>query len=188
MKTQLTEQSILLFEKKGFSQTSIQDIVASLGVTKGTFYYYFSSKEELLMEIHSRYIDDLLMRQNEILNAPNCSCKEKLRKIVSMLISDIKLQGASANVFFREMRHLSDENASGLREKREQFRLNIEELLLKGVRTGEFKSTLNADMTAFGILGMTNWSYQWFHPMGKVTDQELTMIYMDMILHGIASD
>ena len=63
MKEEITRHSVKLFQQKGFSETSIQDIVDSLGVTKGTFYYYFKSKEQLLMEIHSRYIDDLLHRQ-----------------------------------------------------------------------------------------------------------------------------
>ena len=48
VKEKITEQSIRLFEKKGFSETSIQDIVDSLGVTKGTFYYYFSGSNSLI--------------------------------------------------------------------------------------------------------------------------------------------
>ena len=38
MKEKITEQSVKLFQEKGFSETSIQDIVDLLGVTKGTFY------------------------------------------------------------------------------------------------------------------------------------------------------
>lgn len=60
MKAKITEHSIRLFEQKGFTETSIQDIVDSIGVTKGTFYYYFSSKEQLLMDIHMDYITKLL--------------------------------------------------------------------------------------------------------------------------------
>lgn len=185
MKNKIIAQSIELFEKKGFSQTSIQDIVSSLGVTKGTFYYYFTSKEELLMDIHLTYIDDLIRRQKGFLDDPEKTCKEKLKNMMYLLISDIKHQGANANVFFREMRHLNEENANGIKEKREMFRLNLEKLLKEGVKSDEFKDSLQVDMVAFGILGMTNWSYQWFHPDGKVTDRELTEIYLDMLLNGI---
>lgn len=41
MKEKIIEVSIDLFGKHGFTETSIQDIVDGLGVTKGTFYYYF---------------------------------------------------------------------------------------------------------------------------------------------------
>ena len=109
MKEKLTEQSIRLFEKKGFSETSIQDIVDSIGVTKGTFYYYFSSKEELLMDIHLGYINNLLDHQERILN-DDISCKQKLFEIVNMLISNIKTQGPAAKIFFREINNYNNNN------------------------------------------------------------------------------
>ena len=51
MKGKITQVSIQLFEQKDFSETSIQDICDGPGVTKGTFYYYFTSKEELQDEV-----------------------------------------------------------------------------------------------------------------------------------------
>jgi len=186
MKKEIIEHSILLFEKKGFSQTSIQDIVDALNVTKGTFYYYFSSKEELLMDIHLQYIDDLLNRQAMILHDASLSCCKKLAKIIHLLISDIKERGPSARVFFREIRHLSNKNVKVIKKKRTEFRVNIQRLIEEGIAKGEFKSHLQADLIAFGILGVTNWSYQWFKPEGKVTDEALSHIFTDMILNGIA--
>lgn len=188
MKTKITEQSIRLFEKKGFSQTSIQDIVDSLEVTKGTFYYYFSSKEELLMDIHLHYIDDLLNRQQQIITDGTLTYKEKIKAIVYLLIHDIKTLGPSARVFFREMRHLNEEHIAEIKQKRAEFRLNIEQVLKDGVACGEFKADLNAPMVTFGILGITNYSYQWYKPNGKVTDEELTDVFVDLILSGIAAE
>lgn len=40
-----------LFESKGFSSTTIEDITSSAGVAKGTFYNYFQRKEDLAMEL-----------------------------------------------------------------------------------------------------------------------------------------
>lgn len=185
MKEKITKQSILMFEKKGFSDTSIQDIVEAVGVTKGTFYYYFTSKEQLLMDIHLGYIDDLLARQEAILKKGSGS-QEKLESIVFLLISDIKGHGPSGRVFFREMRHLAKENAAEVKEKRERFRLNIEKLIALGMQQGEFRQNLQADMIAFAILGATNWSYQWFNPSGGISAERLAEIYSDLILNGIA--
>ncbi|WP_054950691.1 TetR/AcrR family transcriptional regulator [Numidum massiliense] len=185
MRDKIVAQSIRLFEQKGFSQTSIQDIVDALKVTKGTFYYYFSSKEQLLMEIHLAYIDDLLRRQAAIMAERSTTFKEKLHQNVYLLIGDIQEKGPSGRVFFREMRHLSPENAADIREKRTTFRKNIEQIVSEGIRRGEFRENLQAQMVAFAILGMTNWSYQWFDPHGGVTAEELTHIFMTMILQGI---
>lgn len=185
MKAKITEQSLLLFEKKGFSNTSIQDIVEALNVTKGTFYYYFTSKEELLMEIHVDYINRLLERQMPILEDKHLACKEKLHKTVHLLISDIQKYGSSGRVFFREMRHLDEKNEEIIREKREEFRLSIENIIKEGMNHGEFRNNLQADMIAFGLLGITNWSYQWYNPAGKVSVDELTNIFIEMIFNGI---
>ncbi len=185
MKEKITEESIRLFEKKGFSDTSIQEIVDALGVTKGTFYYYFSNKEELLMDIHLGYINSLLHHQEMILNDPAKNCREKLFEIVYMLIHNIEHQGPSARVFFREMRHLSKENLEKITKKRDVIRFNIEKLLREGVQKGEFRQNLKVDIATFGILGVANWSYQWFNPKGPVTDREVAEIFVEMILSGI---
>ncbi|WP_099156880.1 TetR/AcrR family transcriptional regulator [Virgibacillus ndiopensis] len=185
MKDKITETSILLFEKKGFSATSIQDIVDVLGVTKGTFYYYFSSKEQLLMDIHDAYITNLLERQGRIIHNDAIKQKEKIVQIIRLLITDIANNGPSARVYTREVRHLADDNIEKIKQKREQFRLNVENVIRKGIDQGEFKEDLRVDMITFGILGVTNWSYNWFRPEGEVSPQELVKIYADMILTGI---
>lgn len=185
MKEKITEQGTRLFERKGFSETSIQDIVDSLGVTKGTFYYYFSSKEELLMDIQVGYVNDLLLRQEQILKDQALSCKDKLAGIVHMLLTDIKTRGSAAKIFFREMKNLSEEHLQMLLPKRDQFRYNLEDLIKEGMKSGEFKPDLNANIIAFGILGTTNWSYYWFHPEGSVSDKDVAEIFVEMILNGI---
>ncbi|HSI65884.1 MAG TPA: TetR/AcrR family transcriptional regulator [Planococcus sp. (in: firmicutes)] len=184
MKERIKQQSILLFERKGFSETSIQDIVESLGVTKGTFYYYFNSKEQLLMAIHLGYIDDLLQRQEGILKQTVAS-RIKLEGIIELLIRDIEQYGPSGRVFFREMRHLAVENADEVKRKREQFRTNIEHLIRDGIKEGEFRQGIQPDIIAFTILGVTNWSYQWFNPAGEISADLLSSIYSDVILNGI---
>ncbi|OYD07848.1 TetR family transcriptional regulator [Paludifilum halophilum] len=187
MKKRIVEQSILLFERKGFSETSIQDVVEALGVTKGTFYYYFSSKEQLLRDIHLMYIDDLLTLQEQIIENPETSYRTKLSETVKLLVTQIKVTGRPARVFHREMMHLKPESASTVKQKRRLFRFNIQKIIESGVETGEFRKDLQADLVAFAILGMCNWSYNWFHPNGSVTDEELAEAYMETLLNGMVN-
>lgn len=188
MKEKILEKSIVLFEKKGFSETSIQDIVDELSVTKGTFYYYFKSKEALLMDIHLRYIDDIVDKQKRIVEDVSKDSKTKLFDIVYMLLNSIETKGMSARVFFREMRNLSDEHLSQIVPTRERFFNQLKTLIEDGINKGEFRGDLRSDMVTFAILGACNWSYQWFNPNGPVPDFEVAEIYLEIFLNGISAE
>jgi len=49
-----------LFAAKGYHGTTIDEIVQATGIAKGTFYIYFDSKEELLVEVIKRLIESTL--------------------------------------------------------------------------------------------------------------------------------
>jgi AcrR family transcriptional regulator len=185
MKDKIIETSIRLFDRKGYTATSIKDIVERMDVTKGTFYYYFNSKQDLLRDIHLDYIEDLITQQQKILIDPDKDCTEKLNRIIYMVISNIRTKRESARIFFREMRHLSGKHIEDISNKRNLFRKNYQELIETGITKGEFKSSIPADMLTFGILGITNWSYYWYNPDGDIKEEELARIYTDIILNGV---
>lgn len=188
MKQKLMETGIQLFDQNGFKSTSVQDIVQLLGVTKGTFYYYFTSKEELLKDIHLSYIEELVRKQEAILKHSQTDCTKKLYEIIFMLISSIRTDRPSARIFSREMRHLSGNYIDEIKGKRNVFRKNTQKLIEEGIRQGQFKSNLRADILTMGILGMTNWSFYWFNPDGEVPEERVVEIYVDMILNGISKN
>ncbi len=188
MKEQIIATCTQLFEQKGFRETSIQEIVEELGVTKGTFYYYFSSKEQVLMMIHTKYIDHLLLQQAEIMQNKQLTNKDKLRALIRMLFMNIIPNGDQARVFFREFRHLKDEHMKEVRAKRNQVRHAFENVLREGMDSGAFKNDLEPDIISLGILGACNWSYQWFQPGGKYLDTEIADMFINMIYTGIEQE
>jgi len=62
---QLMEHATRRFAENGYHPTSVAEIVQGLGVGKGVFYWYFSSKEELLLEILRDAQHDLRRRQQQ---------------------------------------------------------------------------------------------------------------------------
>ena len=68
-RAQILLRAANLFAERGYHPTSVADIVASLGVGKGVFYWYFASKEELLCEILRAGHQDLRRRQHEVIAA-----------------------------------------------------------------------------------------------------------------------
>lgn len=81
--------STQLFCEKGYEQTSIQDILDELHLSKGGLYHHFKSKEEILEAVlnkRTQYILDLLHGLIENTKADNA--KERLRKIIHCLLTD----------------------------------------------------------------------------------------------------
>jgi hypothetical protein len=56
-----------LFIEKGFQSTSIQDILEYSGIAKGTFYNYFSSKNELLIALFNKLYKEMEKERDELL-------------------------------------------------------------------------------------------------------------------------
>lgn len=66
-KQHVIEMAHQLFKDKGFQSTSIQDILEYSGISKGTFYNYFSSKNELLIALFKSLFKKLEKERNELL-------------------------------------------------------------------------------------------------------------------------
>jgi TetR/AcrR family transcriptional repressor of nem operon len=70
-KEHVLEQAAALIRERGFRSTSIGDILERAGVQKGSFYYYFPSKEDLGHAVLDRWTQDLRGRLLEFLTAPD---------------------------------------------------------------------------------------------------------------------
>jgi AcrR family transcriptional regulator len=78
-----------LFDTKGYEKCTVNDILKEIAIAKGTFYYYFRSKEEVLDAIVSRYTDIIISQVDKILKTDNISPEEKLmRAFMAMRITN----------------------------------------------------------------------------------------------------
>mgnify|MGYP003650477728 CR=1 FL=1 len=59
-KEHILKTSLLLFLQKGFKEVTMNEIVKSSGFSKGAFYHYFSSKEEVFKEVLDVYFGQML--------------------------------------------------------------------------------------------------------------------------------
>lgn len=55
-----------LFCSRGYDQTSTNDILAEIGIARGTLYYHFSSKEDILDAMIDRILDEIVRRASRI--------------------------------------------------------------------------------------------------------------------------
>jgi len=72
---------MLVLEKRGVRDITVDDIVRSVGLGKGSFYTYFKSKEECLYQVLTTAIADVY-EQISLIKSENLSTKEKAAKFV----------------------------------------------------------------------------------------------------------
>ena len=77
-KNEILDAAEMLFTSKGYSKTTVNDILQIVGIAKGTFYYYFKSKEEVMDAIVMRFINSGVEAARVIALDPNLKAPEKI--------------------------------------------------------------------------------------------------------------
>jgi len=90
-KNELLDTAQEIFLTKGYKQTSVESIIKKVGVAKGTFYYYFKSKEDLLDKLVKRMADKIQIEIKKIVKKTDLDAISKLEKAYSVA-GNIKLQ------------------------------------------------------------------------------------------------
>lgn len=67
-----------LFVRQGFDKTSISDILKEAGIARGTLYYHFDSKEEIMNELIRRYGEAMVDRAREVAEDQTLPVRERL--------------------------------------------------------------------------------------------------------------
>jgi AcrR family transcriptional regulator len=69
--------------KKGYEATTISEIMKTAGISKGTLYHYFTSKEEILDAVIEFIVESMSGEYQILLNRSDLSAMEKLRLVLS---------------------------------------------------------------------------------------------------------
>lgn len=150
---------------KGFSATSIEEIIAAVGITKSGFFYHFRDKGELAKGLLLRYLDedkrlldDLFRRADELNSDPLHGFLVALKLFAEMLANLPKAHpGCLAasfayqdQLFNRDIREL---NAGGILAWRVRFRERIERIAERYPPKQEIDVDALADMAATLVEG-----------------------------------
>lgn len=181
---ELADIAARVFAERGYHDASVSDLVKATGLQRGGLYYYISSKQELLVLIHQRFMEPLLKESYMVLDAGK-SPEETIRMLAQILLGSVERYQDQVTVFLREWRNIQhapewDEIINVRRE--------YEELILRVLRAGseaEVFSISDEKMTLMSFLGMINYTYQWFNPDGPVSVEELANQISSIFLYGI---
>ena len=66
-KQELLQIAYRMFLQKGYEETSVDEIISQAGIAKGTYYYYFETKEQMLEEVIGMMIEQEMQAAEQIL-------------------------------------------------------------------------------------------------------------------------
>lgn len=91
--------SAKLFAEKGYDKTSMQDIVDTLGMSKGGIFHHFNSKEDIFNAVMERQFEQIIETVNQWLDEmQGLTAKEKLRGLIKRNLTDEKIIKESGNM------------------------------------------------------------------------------------------
>lgn len=179
------QAAVELFATRGYEKTSMDDIASSLGITKGSLYYYISSKRDLLAKALLGLTVELRNGLNQIVESET-SFTEKLRSAFRHHVGFFFEDYPRACVFLEErLTALTSRQRRRVVQERDQYESVWRRLIEKGIEHGEFRSDLDVPMVVRGILGMCNWMIKWFRLDGKWSPTQVADLYAEMVLCGI---
>ena len=180
-KREATRQDILtaaraLFLEKGYDATSVDDLVLAANVAKGTFYYHFNSKDELLHALQELVIDEFSAQARRKLTE-GASPLKVLSEFVSEMAKWNEANSDLSRAVFAEKFSRFSKNNHGdhcaMEEKKRKFVGLIVELITLAQKSGEIRNDVGADDLVRVILPpiMYTTATWLFNPEGSLSER-----------------
>lgn len=170
-----------VFARKGYEDTSIDDIADELGATKGRVYHYFRTKSDLLLGVHTSGTGALVQTARTLAEDDSLAPPERLfqmaRAHAMAMMTDHSYQYVSLQIVHDRPRNTAGHNDHAwgqVLELRREYQNMFEHVLLAGRANADF-TVADPRLTMRGILGALNWITVWYDPETS-TDKSLRTV------------
>ena len=190
---ELLAAALDLFVEKGYAATKAEEVARHAGVSKGTLFLYFASKEELFKAVVRDNIAGRFPEWNAELEAFSGSTAELLRHFMTMWWARVGATKASGitKLMMSEASNFPELAAFYQQEVIEPGYELIRRILQRGVDRGEFRPI---DMTygVYIVLAPMIFLMTWKHSLGAcagapeaLVPEDYLAAQVDTILHGL---
>ena len=192
---ELLDAALDLFVEKGFSATRVEEVAAHAGVSKGTLFLYFQSKEDLFKAVVRENIANKFPTWQEEFITFEGSSSDMLRyALVSWWerIGNTRASGITKLVM-SEAQNFPEIAEFYQEEVIKPGNAMIRRILERGVQSGEFRE-LDLEQAVHIIVAPMIFLMLWKHSMGacaasaKIVDPEQFIhMQVDVLLHGMTA-
>jgi AcrR family transcriptional regulator len=129
-KKQIMSAAIKLFNEYGYEKTSVNKVIESIDIAKGTFYHYFPSKEELLIKIIDDFYSGFIEEIIHLSETTSLNPFEKMKIILKKLIQPGNEQNPFAG-------YIDDDRTNKIHSvSEERFRFHFHPILTHVLKEG----------------------------------------------------
>ncbi len=184
---ELIDAAAKIFQDKGYEAASIQDVADALGILKGSVYYYIDSKEDLLFAAIQEVHESALANMEKIreLDEPPLTL---IRLFIESHVKHVSDNLVKATVFFHDFRSLDPKRHEYIVSERDSYDAFLRELIMRGQAEGSICKDVDPKLATLAILGMMNWTYQWYRVGGSMDSATIGRQFADFALAGLACD
>jgi AcrR family transcriptional regulator len=185
LREQILESASRLFYDRGYGATSIRDIAEAVGVSSSTMYHHFTSKQDVLHAVVSRFMTDFVDSTVPMLRDRSLSPTERIRRMVRLHI-EISDDRRPELLVGNPIRYALDpaQKEQGIKLQT-AYHDAVRDTVEDGCRTGEF-SVRDVSITTMAVLDMLNGIREWFSPEGPLTRSEVVDRYVDIVMTILA--
>jgi TetR/AcrR family transcriptional regulator, cholesterol catabolism regulator len=173
-----------LFQEQGYDATSMNDVAAALKLSKGGLYHHFQSKDEILFNLMNHALD---ITQERVVDAVQgiADPEERLRMLIRRHIEVVmSVRDREITVMLHENHPLPPAMRRRLNARKKDYVHYVENLIEVVQRACQAKGNVSARASAFALLGMINWIYQWYRPEGSLQEESLVRQYTEIFFAG----
>ena len=150
-RAEIMDASMLLFMEKGYTNTTTQDIVDKVNISRGLLYYHFKNKEDILYCLVERYSEKLLRDIHVIVYDEDKTAIEKIRAFIDATIistDNVSAEGTELQktVDLEENRYMLDKLSHKLIEK---LTIYFERIINQGISEKVFSVKYPSETAEF---------------------------------------
>lgn len=174
-----------LFASKGFEGTSVRSIAEKSGISVPGMFYYFSSKEMILYEIMTSFMDEAYKKILEIYGS-DIDPVEKLNEVCKFYVEQYAGHKNQLTILISERKSLHPRHQQRCIEKERDY-VKALKSLFKDLDERHLLKPINHSILTFIFFGMVHWTYRWYNPKAKkgIGPSQLGKIFSDVFLRGI---
>lgn len=179
-KEQILSSAIEIVKRRGYSGARMEEIAAELLMTKGSLYYYFKNKSDLMYECHNFVLSQATEELEEIL-CEEGSAEVILRNMITTHIEYAVEEKETFNLIMEPKRFFKKEQVNLVLKLRKNYEGLFDQIILRGIQEGIFQ-TKEPFIARMIILGAMNWIQQWYKARGRLSKKEIVEMYNDYII------